>query len=109
MYYKNRSLRLELNYEYKVGKTKSYYTKEELFDQVTQRLAAGESLDAILADHPEHIAILSPLLRAASQLQKAAVEPLPAELDAWLPQGRRRFVELLGSASARATTFRRKH
>ena len=79
-------------------------TKEEILDQATQRLLAGESLDVILADDPEHIAILSPLLHAANQLQTAAVEPLPAELDTWLPYGRHRFAD---ATAAMLTSFGR--
>jgi hypothetical protein len=68
-------------------------TTEDLLDQATQRLVAGEPLTDILAEHPEQIAVLAPLLRVVNQLQAAAGEPLPPELNSWLPKGRRHYAD----------------
>ena len=63
----------------------------EILDTALARLSAGESVEACLADHPQHAAALAPLLRTSTLLQAHAATPPPPELEAWLPRGAREF------------------
>ncbi|MDQ2998671.1 MAG: DUF5667 domain-containing protein, partial [Chloroflexota bacterium] len=60
-------------------------------DQALARIQASESLEASLSDHPALSAELVPLLRASAQLRTQAAEPLPLDLERWLPTGARDF------------------
>jgi len=63
----------------------------EALDEALARINAGESLEACLADYPQHAPALEPLLRTGSLLRTQAELALPPELEVWLPAGARDF------------------
>src|SRR5439155_4443515 len=50
--------------------------------------------EASLTEHPDLSADLVPLLRASAQLRVQAAEPLPPDLERWLPTGARDFAAI---------------
>src|SRR5215212_2643309 len=63
----------------------------DALDQALVRLRAGESIEGCLDAFPQYAAALEPLLRAGDQLYASAAEPLPLDLENWLPTGARDF------------------
>src|SRR6266545_1448584 len=63
----------------------------EILDKALRRVRAGDSVEACLADYPQHARALEPLLRAGNLLRAEANTPLPPDLEAWLATGKRDF------------------
>src|SRR5215213_9663331 len=63
----------------------------DALDQALAQLHAGESIEGCLDAFPQYAAALEPLLRAGDQLYASAAEPLPLDLENWLPTGARDF------------------
>jgi hypothetical protein len=68
--------------------------RADALDQALERMRAGESIEASLADHAHLTADLVPLLRAGAQLRVQAAAPLPPDLERWLPAGARDFAAI---------------
>lgn len=66
----------------------------DALDQALAQLRAGESVEGCLAAFPQYAAALEPLLRAGDQLRASAAEPLPLDLENWLPTGARDFAAI---------------
>src|SRR5215212_12274188 len=66
----------------------------DALDQALARLRAGESVEGCLNAFPQYAAALEPLLRAGDQLRASAAEPLPPDLEHWLPTGARDFAAI---------------
>ena len=66
----------------------------DALDQALARLKAGESVEGCLAAFPQYAAALEPLLRAGDRLWASAAEPLPVDLEHWLPIGARDFAAI---------------
>src|SRR5260221_2570407 len=66
----------------------------DALDQALARLRAGESVEGCLDAFPQYAAALEPLLRAGDRLRASAAEPLPLDLEHWLPTGARDFAAI---------------
>jgi len=66
----------------------------DALDQALAQLQAGESVEATLDAFPEYAAALEPLLRTSDRLRASAAEPLPLDLEHWLPTGARDFAAI---------------
>src|SRR4029079_14334697 len=66
----------------------------DALDQALVQLKAGESVEDCLDAFPQYAAALEPLLRAGDRLRASAAEPLPADLEHWLPTGARDFAAI---------------
>src|SRR5689334_13250575 len=66
----------------------------DALDQALARLQAGESIEGCLDTFPQYAAALEPLLRAGERLRVSAAEPLPTDLENWLPAGARDFAAI---------------
>src|SRR5690349_9288046 len=66
----------------------------DALDQALARLQAGESVEGCLDAFPQYAAALEPLLRAGDRLRASAAEPLPLDLENWLPTGARDFAAM---------------
>src|SRR4051812_5167083 len=66
----------------------------DALDHALARLHAGERVVCCLGAFPQYAAALEPLLRAGDRLRASAAEPLPADLENWLPAGARDFAAI---------------
>src|SRR5215211_7854519 len=66
----------------------------DALDQALARLHAGESVEGCLDAFPQYAAALEPLLRTGDRLRASAAEPLPPDLEHWLPTGARDFAAI---------------
>src|SRR5688500_2435128 len=66
----------------------------DALDQAIAQLQAGESVEGCLDAFPQYAAALAPLLRTSDRLRVAAAEPLPLDLEHWLPTGARDFAAI---------------
>jgi hypothetical protein len=81
---------------------------DDVLDETLLRIARGEPASKYMADYPEHAAALDPLLRLGSHLRASAAMPLPAELEAWLPTGKRDFMAIAEQMAPRYAQRRRR-
>ena len=81
---------------------------DDILDFTIARAGTGTPLAACLAEFPDHAPALEPLLRLSTRLHAAAATPLPAELAAWLPTGRREFMALAEQMAPRYAQQRRR-
>src|SRR5262245_13269668 len=65
-----------------------------ILDEALDRVAGGASIEDCLDAYPEHAHDLAPLLRTGVVLRAQAATPLPPDLEAWLPAGRRDFAAI---------------
>src|SRR5262249_24002134 len=80
----------------------------DVLDQALGRLQAGESIEGCLAAFPQHAAALEPLLRVGDQLSAMASEPLPSDLQDWLPAGALDFAAIAAQMAPKYARRRAK-
>ncbi|HNP69551.1 MAG TPA: DUF5667 domain-containing protein [Kouleothrix sp.] len=81
---------------------------DDVLDLTIARARRGESIEACLADYPEQAAAIDPLLRLGTRLYTDTTVPLPPELVAWLPTGRREFMTIAEQLAPRQALARQR-
>jgi hypothetical protein len=78
-----------------------------IIEAALDRLERGDTVEDILRDYPDHVAVLEPFLRASDTVSASAAASLPPELEAWLEVGRREFETIASQEEARRRKVRR--
>ncbi|HEX9442216.1 MAG TPA: hypothetical protein VF909_21190, partial [Roseiflexaceae bacterium] len=81
----------------------------EILDKALRRVRAGDSVEACLADYPQHARALEPLLRAGNLLRAEANTPLPPEMEDWLAMGQRDFAAIAAQLAPKYAGVARGH
>jgi hypothetical protein len=81
---------------------------DEILDLTLARAREGMPLDVATAEYPAHSDALAPLVRLGLGLQADAKQALPAEMTAWLPQGRREFMAIAEQMAPRYARRRQR-
>jgi len=80
----------------------------DILDETLLRVKRGESVDACVIEYPEHASALAPLLSLGNRMRASAATPLPADLEAWLPNGKHDFMALAEQLAPRYAGQRKR-
>jgi hypothetical protein len=80
----------------------------DTLDDALTRAGRGELAAAVLSSYPEQAGELEPLLRLGTRVRASALTPLPPELEAWLPTGKREFMAIAEQMAPRFAAQRRR-